>query len=84
MHQLYSAVAVPKLTYVADVWYTPVHKQEGFRRCSGSVGVTHKISSLQWLVALAITGALRTTATDVLDLHTGILLVDLLLRKICH
>ena len=26
MHQLYNLVAVPKLTYAADVWYTPVCK----------------------------------------------------------
>ena len=75
---------VPKLTYMADMWFMPAYKWEGHTRSSGSVGVTHKISSLQWLVALAITGALRATDTDILDLHAGILPVDLLLRKICH
>ena len=48
------------------------------------MGVTRKISSLQQLAALAIMGALRTMATDILDLHAGILLVNLFLRKICH
>ena len=84
MRQLYSTVAIPKLTYMADMWFTPVHKREGHARSSRSVGVTRKISSLQRLVALAITGALRTMATDVLDLHAGSLPVNLLLRKICH
>jgi hypothetical protein len=25
MRQLYTAVALPKMTYTADVWYTPVN-----------------------------------------------------------
>ena len=29
MRQLYNAVVVPKMIYVANVWYTPVNKQVG-------------------------------------------------------
>ena len=29
MRQLFCTVAIPKMTYVLDVWYMPVHKKEG-------------------------------------------------------
>ena len=76
--------AVPKMAYAADIWYTPVSKWQGRTQLSGSVGITGKLASLQRMATLAITGALRTTATDVLDLHANVLPVELLLNKICH
>ena len=36
------------------------------------------------MATTAITGALSSTATDILDLHVGVLPVGLLLRRICH
>ena len=84
MRQMYLAVAVPKMSYAADVWYTPIYECEGRARRSGSVGFTCRLITLQRLVATAITGALRSTATDMLDLHANLLQVDLLLHKICH
>ena len=51
---------------------------------SGSVGITSKLASLQRMATLAITSALCSTTTDVLDLHTDVLPVELLLNKICH
>ena len=55
--QLYNVVAVQKMTYVADVWYTPVNKQAGGMWLSGLVGIMGKLSSLQriWMATLAIT-----------------------------
>jgi hypothetical protein len=84
MRRLYIAVAVPKLTYAADVWYTPIHHEEGHSRRGGSVGITNQIARVQRMGTLAITGALHSTATDVADLHVNILPIDLLLNKICH
>jgi ribonuclease HI len=84
MKQLYNAVAIPRMTYAADVWYTPIYKQKGRSRANGSVGVTGKLASLQRMATAAITGALRSTATDILDLHAGVLPMGLLLRRICH
>ena len=43
-----------------------------------------RLISLQRIVAIAITSALCSTATDSLDLHANLLPVDLLLYKICH
>ena len=84
MKQLYNTVAIPKMTYRADVWYTPIYKQKGRSRASGSVGVMGKLALLQRMATTAITGALRSTAMDILDLHVGVLPVGLLLRRICH
>src|SRR6266481_1823352 len=84
MHQLYNVVAVPKMAYVAGVWYMPVFRPEGKSRHSRSVGVTRRLTTLQRLTTTTITGALRTTATDVLELHANMLPVNLLLHQICH
>ena len=43
-----------------------------------------RLIMLQRLVATAITGTLRSMATDTLDLHANLLPVNLLLHKICH
>ena len=37
MRQLYLAVALPKITYGIDVWYTPPSKPIGVTKNSGSV-----------------------------------------------
>ena len=84
MRRLYLAVAVPKLTYAADIWYTPIHLEEGHTRRSGSIGITNQLGRVQRMGTLAITGALRSTATDTADLHANILPIDLLLNKVCH
>ena len=84
MWRLYHAVTILKMTYAVDVWYTPLHRKEGAKKDSGSVGITNKLVSLQRMAALAITGALHSTATDVLDLHAGTQPVRLLLHRLCR
>lgn len=84
MRQLYLAVAVPKMTYGLDVWYIPPEKLEGARHNSGSVGVQRQLGKIQRIATLAITGALRTTPSDLLDAHAGVLPIHLMLNKICH
>src|SRR6266481_8815110 len=81
---MYNAVAVPKITYAADMWYTPKHKKVGARKNSGLVGITNRLASVQRMATLAITGAMHTTATDMLDLHAGIWPMDLMLHRVCH
>ena len=84
MHQIYSAVTIPKVAYAADVWYTPTRKKEGASRCSGSVSVTNKLASIQRMATIAIMGVMCTTATDVLGLHAGLTPILLMLHQICH
>lgn len=84
MRQLYLSVAVPKLTYGLDVWYTPPAKLEGAKKRTGSVSALKGMQKAQRVATLAITGALRTTPTDILDSHAGILPLELLLLKSTH
>lgn len=84
MRRLYITVAIPKMTYGLDVWYTPPHKPAGKRRNTGSVKALREFGKLQRLATIAINGALRTSPTDLLDAHSGLLPIDLLLKKICY
>ncbi|KAI6003074.1 hypothetical protein EDD15DRAFT_2157446, partial [Pisolithus albus] len=68
--RLYLAVAVPKMMYTVDVWCTPPYSPGSSKRTRGSLGVIAKISRVQRQALLAITGAFRTTATDVLEVYT--------------
>ena len=80
MHQMYCAVALPKMMYAAEVWYTPMHKREGAGKTSGSVGIMRRMALMQWMASMAITGALRTTPTDLLDLHAGLWPIHLMFQ----
>jgi ribonuclease HI/exonuclease III len=84
MRRLYLAVALPKITYGLDTWYTPPHKQTGATNNSGSVGTLKSLQKLQRIATVAITGGLRTTPTDLLDAHAGVLPIELALEKTCH
>ena len=81
IRQLYPMVVIPKMTYAIDVWLMPPRKRDGAKRHTGSVNVTNRFATLQRMAALAITGAMRTTATDVLDLHMGLLPMHLALHR---
>lgn len=82
LKQLYNTVAVPAITYAADIWYTGIHKSDTDTKTRGSVGVTGKLRSIQRRAAKYITGALATTAGDVMDAHAHILPTDLLFHKV--
>jgi ribonuclease HI len=84
MRQLYMSVAVPKMTYGMDIWHTPPTKPVGAARNQGSVAALRGLQKAQRIATLAITGALRTTPTDLLDAHAGLLPTDLLLLKVAH
>jgi hypothetical protein len=82
--QLYNTVAVPRFSYGAEVWYTNVYKPPGAAKSKGSVAITKKLGSAQRKVAAAITGGLRTTAGDILDVHAYLLPIDLLFSKLLY
>jgi hypothetical protein len=50
----------------------------------GSVAALKALQKVQRLATLAITGALHSTPTDLLDAHTGVLPIELALLKICY
>jgi ribonuclease HI len=70
MRQLYTAVAIPKMSYAADVWYTlPHYPNESSQKRLGSVKFTQKLTSAQRRATITMMGAMRTTAGDVLNVH---------------
>jgi ribonuclease HI/endonuclease/exonuclease/phosphatase family metal-dependent hydrolase len=84
MRQLYLAVALPKITYGLDVWYTPPTKPAGYTNNIGSVGVLRNLQKVQRMATTAITGTLRSTPTDLIDAHAGIFPMEIALIKACH
>ena len=82
MRQLFHAVTIPKILYAVDVWLTPVHQKLHAHKSSGSVGTTNRFTSLQWTAALAITGVLHLTTTDILNLHSGLLPMAMDLQQV--
>ena len=56
----------------------------GCKMARGSVGVAHRLTSVQWIATTAITGALCTSATDILEVHADLWPIEILLHRICH
>jgi ribonuclease HI len=84
MRQLYLAVALPKITYGVDIWYTPPSKPTGYKRNTGSSGVLQSLQKAQRIATLAITGTLRSSPNDYVDVHAGTYPMELALLKACH
>ncbi|KAF5340335.1 hypothetical protein D9611_007948 [Ephemerocybe angulata] len=82
MRHLYKSVGIPQITYAADVWYTPPRVNEGGKRAIGSVRALTQLRRIQKTAAVAITGALKSTAYDALDVHAGITPMDILLETV--
>jgi hypothetical protein len=75
---------LPKLEYALPVWYTPIHEDPDTGRRTGSRGHTKILDKVQRLGCKLITGAYRSTATDVLELHVMIPPTQLRLDDTCH
>lgn len=81
--QLYNAVCIPRMLYAADVFCHPVVQiKDGEVRVKPSPHVK-KLERVQRQAAIAITGAMRTTAGDVLNAHANLLPTHLAVEKIC-
>ncbi|CAG7855244.1 SubName: Full=Uncharacterized protein {ECO:0000313/EMBL:CCA77710.1}; Flags: Fragment [Serendipita indica DSM 11827] len=82
--QLFNSVAIPRITYAADIWYTPLYTKPDSARRMGSVAITKKLQAVQRRAAIGITGAIRTTAGDTLDAHLNMLPIEETLRLTCQ
>jgi hypothetical protein len=71
-------VAIPKMFYAAEVWM-PI---PGAAR--GSLGPTRAFERIQRQAAIHITGALRTTPSDLLYAHADLLPMLLQIEKLLH
>ena len=81
--RLYVAVVIPKMTYASPIWFRTIHEKPN-GRLGGSIGLAKHIASMQRLAAIRITGAMRTTAGDILDLHADLWPTRLLMDKIAY
>ena len=80
--QLYLSIAVPQMLYAADIFLTPqqnVGKRANDERSSQAT--INKLASIQRRAALMITGAMKTMATDVLEVMANLLPFHLLVEK---
>jgi len=82
IRQLYLSVVIPKITYAAAVWLQPSFAHPSDKRLRGSKGIARKIGSTQRTAALAITGAMRTTPTDSLNVHANLLPTHLMFQQV--
>ncbi|THU86190.1 hypothetical protein K435DRAFT_684203 [Dendrothele bispora CBS 962.96] len=79
--QLYKAKALPRMLYAADVTLAPWTKASGGRKGKTKQAVLRKLTSIQRQAALIVTGALSSTATDILDIHAGLLPMPLEIER---
>jgi len=82
IRQLYLSVAIPKITYVAAVWLQPSFAHLSDKRLRGLKGIARMIGSTQRTAVLAITGTMRTTLTDSLNVHANLLPTHLMFQQV--
>ena len=70
--------------YGVDIWCTPLHGQNAAGSRKGSVNPIKKLTTVQRVGAIAITGGFRTTPTDSLDAHAALIPMDLRVDKFCY
>jgi hypothetical protein len=56
--RIYNIVAVARINYACDVWFTPIHKLGESKRRKGSVGIAKKLESVQRKAAIVVSGPL--------------------------
>ncbi|KAJ3897595.1 hypothetical protein F5879DRAFT_775927, partial [Lentinula edodes] len=68
VRQLYKAKALPRMLYAADIVLTPASRksEKKWTQASQTRGIIRKLTSIQRQAAILITGAMTTTATDIL------------------
>jgi ribonuclease HI len=83
IRQLYLAIAIPRMLYAADIFLTPqqnIGKQKKHNR--NSRAITNKLASIQRQASIMITGAMKTTASDILEVMANLAPFHLLVDKI--
>ena len=82
--KLYVSIALPRILYGIDIWCTLLHGKNARGGRKGSVNVIKKLMTVQCTGTLAITGGFRTSPTNSLDVHAGMLPIDLRIEKTCY
>lgn len=77
MRRYFLTVALPKMLYAAEIFLA-----KGTAGTTGAKGMIKKLARVQREAAIMITGAMRSTATDILDAHANILPFHLMVEKV--
>ena len=85
MKKLYEGVAMLKMLYTVDVWGVGMVENGRGKKDNGwgACGFGKKMESVQRLVAIHITGGMRSTATDMLFTHADLQPIPILLQQHC-
>ena len=81
--RLYISVALPKVMYAIDIWCMPIHGKVSEPRAKGLIATVKWLTTVQRAGAIAITGGLRTSLTDALDVCAYTFPVVQLVEKWC-
>ena len=84
MRAVLYGVALPSMLYAADVWCVPPVRRANGRQTRGTRGFIGRMERVQRQAVLQITGALRTTSTDLLLAHADIAPIESHIRKVCY
>lgn len=72
------------MTYGLDTWYTPPYLNPGEKKRKSLVKALKAFEQIQRKAMLTMSGALRSSPTDILKTLCSLLPTELLLKKICH
>jgi ribonuclease HI len=79
--KLYNAVAVPKITYAADLWYrSKTNPTDNNPLGFGPIMLTRRLEAIQRQAAISITGGLRSSPGDALIAHANLTPMATLLK----
>jgi len=81
--KLYNAVAVPKISYAADLWFRPknLRSTDPNSTETGPRLLTKRLEAIQRNAAISITGALRTSPGDATIVHANLTPLGILLKE---
>ena len=87
VRQLYLTIAIPRLLYGADIFLSP-RRRHNFTSPSPTptynIMVMHQLATIQRRASIIITGAMRTTASSVLNILSDLLPIHLAVDKWHH
>ena len=78
--KLYNAIAVPKICYAADIWFTPSGYTKADTHHTGPIGITSRLKSIQHQVAISITGAMQTAPGDTMIINANLTPIGIQLK----
>ncbi|KAF5392001.1 hypothetical protein D9757_003364 [Collybiopsis confluens] len=76
IRQFYKSKAIPRMLYAADVVMAPQVRNQ-----ARTPAVTRQLATIQRQAARIISGAMATTASDILDIHAALLPMDLEIER---